>query len=132
MSVINRTMLLRFTAALLLWAWLAVCNNLIPPPTPALSPLEIRGRRVFDSYCARCHGVSGETVVVGPSLAGIATRGGNRVAGMDAEAYIRDSIMNPNAYTVEGFPESVMPPDLNEQMSPDEVEAVVAYLLTLQ
>lgn len=65
-------------------------------------------------------------------MAGIATRAGNRVEGMGAEAYIRDSILNPGAYTVDGFPEGVMPPDLMEQMSQEELEAVVAYLLTLK
>lgn len=128
----KRTMPLRFIAVFLLLALLVACNSFIAPPTPARSPLEIRGRSVFDSYCSRCHGTSGETVVVGPSLAGIVTRGGNRIEGLDAEAYIRDSILNPNVYTVEGFPEGVMPLDLKDQMSPEDLEAVVAYLLTLK
>jgi len=51
---------------------------------------------------------------------------------MDAEAYIRDSILNPGAYTVEGFPVGIMPLDTKDQMSPQELEAVVAYLLTLK
>ena len=87
---------------------------------------------MFDSYCARCHGTSGDTVIVGPSLAGIATWGGSRIEGMDAQVYIRDSILNPNAYTVEGFPDGIMPSELKDQISPEDLEAVVAYLLTLK
>jgi mono/diheme cytochrome c family protein len=87
---------------------------------------------VFESYCARCHATSGESVIVSPSLAGIASQGGNRIEGMDAPAYIRGSILNPGAYTVEGFPEGVMPLNLKDQLSPDDLEAVVAYLLTLK
>lgn len=51
---------------------------------------------------------------------------------MDAEAYVRDSILNPGAYTVAGFPEDAMPRDLVDQMSQEELEALVAYLLTLK
>jgi len=71
-------------------------------------------------------------VVVGPSLAGIATRGGSRIEGLDAAAYIRASIMTPDAYVVEGFPEGIMPADFKEHLSPEDLEAVVAFLLTLR
>ncbi|HEX9922760.1 MAG TPA: cytochrome c [Anaerolineae bacterium] len=122
----------RILAVFLLWVALAACDSLKPPPTPVLSPVEIRGRSVFETYCARCHGTSGETVIVGPALAGIASRGGSRLEGMAAPAYIRDSILNPNAYIVEGFPEGIMPLDMKDQMSPDDLDAVMAYLLTLK
>jgi len=125
-------MLLRFIALLLLLASLAACNSLKPPPTPVLSPLESRGRGVFVANCSRCHASSGETVIVGPSLAGVATRGSTRIEGMDAEAYIRDSILNPTAYTVEGFPKGVMPSTFKDELSPEQLDAVVAYLLTLK
>lgn len=111
---------------------LAACSSLISQPTPTLSPRAARGRSVFDTYCSRCHGTSGDTVVVGPSLAGVVTRGASRIEGMDAPAYIRDSILNPRAYTVEDFPEGIMPPDFKDQMSPEDLESVVAYLLTLK
>ena len=87
---------------------------------------------MFDSFCSRCHGRSGDTVIVGPSLAGIATQGGNRIEGMDAPTYIRDSILSPGAYVVEGFAEGLMPDNLKDQLSPQDVDAVVAYLLTLK
>jgi hypothetical protein len=51
---------------------------------------------------------------------------------MDAQAYIRDSIMNPSAYTVEGFLEGTMPVNIAGQMPPEDLEAIVAYLLTLK
>ncbi len=128
----KRVKSLRLTAAFLLWALLAACRSPNSPPNPTLSPLETRGRSVFDSYCSRCHGRSGETVSVGPSLAGIATRGGSRIEGMDAPTYIRNSILSPGAYVVEGFAEGLMPNDLKDQLSPEDVDAVVAYLLTLK
>ncbi len=125
-------MRLRYLAILLVLVAMAACSGLVPSATPTLTPLEAQGRRVFESYCSRCHGTSGETVIVGPSQAGIATRGAQRIKGMDAAAYIRNSIEEPSAYTVEGFPEGVMPSDLKDQLTPEELDAIVAYLLTLK
>jgi hypothetical protein len=71
-------------------------------------------------------------VIVGPSLAGVAVRAATRIKGLDAEAYIRNSIEVPNAYVVEGFPASIMPGDLKEQLPPEDIDAVVAFLLTLK
>jgi mono/diheme cytochrome c family protein len=125
-------MILRFKAAWLLWmVVVTACSTINAAPEATLSPLEIRGRGVFDAVCSRCHGRSGDTVVVGPSLAGVATRAGSRIEGMDAETYIRDSIQNPGAYTVEGFPEGVMPEMLKDELTPEQFDAVVAFLLTL-
>jgi mono/diheme cytochrome c family protein len=128
----HRSLLFHFVAGLLLWVSLAACNSFNAPAMPTLSPPENRGRGIFDSYCTPCHAAAGETVVVGPSLAGIAVRGGNRIEGMDAQTYIRNSIVDPNVYIVEGFPEKIMPPDLNDQLSSKDLDALVAYLLTLR
>jgi cytochrome c5 len=51
---------------------------------------------------------------------------------MDAEMYIWNSIMNPNGYTVEGFPENTMPASLKEELTDDNLEAIIAYLMTLK
>ena len=87
---------------------------------------------VFEKICSVCHSTTPDMIVVGPSLAGIATHGASRIQGMDAEAYIRDSIKNPNAYTVEGYPEGRMPVAVFESLSAEEFEAVVDYLMTLR
>ena len=111
---------------------LAACSALKPPATPTPSPLVAQGRKVFLANCSRCHGTNSDTVIVGPSLAGVATRAATRREGFDAPAYIRDSILNPGAYTVEGFPEGIMPPDISSQLTAEDLDAVIAYLLTLQ
>lgn len=87
---------------------------------------------MFDSYCSRCHSTNTDTVIVGPSLAGIAIRGDNRIEGMDTEIYIRNSILNPGGYTVEGFPEGTMPSTLKDELAQEELDAVIEYLLTLK
>lgn len=125
-------MYIRFSAMFLLLASMVACNSLKPPATPTLMPVESQGKIVFETYCSSCHGTSGDSVIVGPSLAGISTRGGDRIEGMDAQAYIRNSITNPNAYTVEGFPEGIMPLNMKDALSSEDLDAVVAYLLTLK
>ncbi|NUM46992.1 MAG: cytochrome c, partial [Anaerolineales bacterium] len=100
-------------------------------PTPTLSPLETKGQAVFNLHCATCHSTSPDTVIVGPSLAGIATRGGTQVEGMDLTTYIQTSILKPNAFLVPGFPDSMLP-DIAKQLTGEEFDAVVAYVLTLK
>ena len=59
-------------------------------------------------------------------------RASERVPGMDARAYITQSILDPSAYVVEGFPDGLMPRKLDQELSKEDVEAVVAYLMTLK
>jgi hypothetical protein len=81
--------------------------------------------------CITCHSMDPDTTLVGPSIAGIATRAGSRVAGLSGADYLRQSILNPSAFVVDGFDDGKMPTDLGEVLSLEEVEALVSYLLTL-
>lgn len=80
--------------------------------------------------CSTCHSLEPGQVIVGPSLAGVGARAGDRVEGLTAEEYIEQSIRNPDAYVVEGFEEGTMP-SWDEILSDAQIEALVAYLLTL-
>ena len=82
--------------------------------------------------CVTCHSLTPDTVVVGPSLAGVATRAETRIDGTSAEDYIRQSILEPNAYIVEGFQPDVMVQVWAETLTPEQVDNVTAYLLTLK
>ena len=65
-----------------------------------------------------------------PYTAGTGTRAATRVAGMSAEEYIHESIINPNAYVVEGFQEGDMYQTFSEELSEQQIADLVAYLLT--
>ncbi len=111
---------------------LAACNSApATPPGPTLAPLEARGQEVFNLNCATCHSTSPDTVIVGPSLDGVASRAGTRVEGMDAKTYIQTSVLKPNAFLVPGFPDSMVP-DIAKTLKSEDFDAVVAYLLTLK
>jgi hypothetical protein len=50
---------------------------------------------------------------------------------MSAEEYIRQSILDPGAFVVPGYQDS-MPRDLGRDLSPTDLDALVAYLLSLK
>lgn len=82
--------------------------------------------------CVTCHSLEPDQVLVGPSQAGVATRAETRVEGMSAEDYIRQSIVEPNAYVVEGFTEGVMYQNYAEELSARDINDIVAFMLTLK
>lgn len=100
-------------------------------PTPTLSPQVIQGQKVFVQECGACHSFSEDAVIVGPSLAGIGNRAATRVSGQDAQAYLLTSILRPNAYLVEGF-EDKMPANFGKKLTGEDIDAIVAYLLTVK
>ncbi|HNB51141.1 MAG TPA: cytochrome c [Anaerolineales bacterium] len=111
---------------------LAACNSSPATPVgPTLTPLEARGQEVFNLNCATCHSTSPDTVIVGPSLAGVASRAGSRIEGMDAKTYIQTSVLKPNSFLVPGYQDSMIP-DIAKQLTGEDFDAVVAYLLTLK
>ena len=82
--------------------------------------------------CRICHSIEEGKVLVGPSLAGVATRGATTVPGLSAEEYIRESILDPDAFVVDGFPAGQMLPGLDKILTEDEIDNLVAFLLTLE
>jgi len=97
-----------------------------------------RGKEIFfassigqSAGCRVCHSIKPGEKKVGPSLAGIATRAATRVPGMSAEEYIRQSIVDPGAYVVEGFPNAMLP-DMAEKLSDQDLEDLIAFLMTLR
>ena len=82
--------------------------------------------------CVTCHSIDPGVIILGPSLAGIGTRADQRIAEKTAVDYLRECITNPNAYLVEGFPEGVMFQKFKDVLTEDEIDNLVAYLLTLE
>ena len=111
---------------------LAACSSMSAvQPTPTLDAIQQQGRAVYNLRCAQCHALEPNTVVIGPSLAGVATRAASRVPGYDAETYIEHSILFPREYIVEGFGET-MPTNFGKELTSDELNAVISFLMTLK
>jgi mono/diheme cytochrome c family protein len=102
------------------------------PPVDESDPASV-GRAVFlTAGCTACHTVSGlSTGNLGPVLDGLASRADDRVPGLSAEEYIRQSLLEPDAYLVEGF-ENIMPADIAADLSEEDLDSLVAFLLTLE
>ena len=111
---------------------ITACSTSSAQPEPTLTPQQLQGQSVFNLRCAQCHATVPDTVVIGPSLYGIATRAATRVDGYDAEAYIERSILVPTDYIVEGFTETTMPTNYGKELTSEELSAVVSYLMTFK
>jgi cytochrome c551/c552 len=147
-----------FVALVLCAAWLAACGE--ADPTPLLLPVPtldqtaiaageaVRGQVLFQQTligtqngagCTTCHALAPGVVLVGPSLAGIGERAQRITTQADyqgqattAAAYLREAIINPNVYVVTGFQPNVMRATYAAELTAQEVEDLVAFLLTIK
>ncbi len=91
------------------------------------------GEEIFHTKgsCEICHRI-GQKGTRAPDLAGIGARAGKTKPGMSAKQYILESLLQPGAYVVEGYP-NIMPqvdkPPIGLNRS--EVWALVAFLESL-
>ncbi|PIS10665.1 MAG: cytochrome c oxidase subunit II [Bdellovibrio sp. CG10_big_fil_rev_8_21_14_0_10_47_8] len=94
-----------------------------------------KGQKYFtDKGCVACHSVDG-TPKVGPSWKGVfglkehEMDDGQKVS-VD-ENYVRESILNPNAKVVKGYPKGVMP-TFQGQLSEDQLNALIEFIKSLK
>jgi mono/diheme cytochrome c family protein len=119
-----------------------------PAPTPAATPPPsggggggggssaagdaAAGKKVFlgAGGCSACHALAdaGSTATVGPKLENVAADA--KKAGKAVDAYVKESIVDPNAYIAPGFPKGVMPPDFKSTLSAKQIADLVAYIVS--
>jgi cytochrome c553 len=80
--------------------------------------------------CVGCHTLATSAYSIGPSLVGLAERAGQQVNGLDADAYIRQSILTPGAYVLNGYRYS-MYADYANHLSEQDLADLIAFLQTL-
>lgn len=88
------------------------------------------GEQIFTAAgCAACHTLSkaGAKGNIGPNLDELAAQAGNRTD-LGAEEYVSEAILDPDAFTVEGFQSGVMPA-YEGRLNEKQVQALVEYLL---
>ncbi|OIQ94179.1 nitric oxide reductase subunit C [mine drainage metagenome] len=114
----------------------AEATPVVTPPAPAeaaLDPAAHGAQLVKDYGCTACHS-AGQKRLVGPGWGGLS---GSKVSLADGstvtadDAYLRESIRQPNAKIVAGYPAGVMPV-YNTLLKDDEISAIVAYIHTLE
>ncbi len=82
--------------------------------------------------CISCHTLKPDITTVGPSLYALNLRAGKLVAELSAEQYIKQSIINPDAYIVSGYSPAVMFAHYQDELSEEEINAIIAYLMNLK
>ena len=85
-----------------------------------------------DFACATCHLTNTEAQLIGPGLLNISIRAATRVPGESAKEYIHNSIVDPNAFVVDGFPANLMPQNWADIYSEADINDIIAYLFTLK
>jgi mono/diheme cytochrome c family protein len=92
-----------------------------------------RGRALFSEVgCSGCHAVDGVSAAeVGPDLGRVASVAATRQPGLTAEEYLREAILIPNAYFVEGFERTAKSNMCGGVLSEEQLDELVAFLLTL-
>ena len=92
------------------------------------------GRQIMETkgFCLTCHTIGKTGALRFPDLAGVDVRAKTRVAGLSDVEYFAQSMYEPLAYVVEGFPPA-MPP-INKPpigLTDQEILCVIAYLQSL-
>ena len=88
----------------------------------------VSGAAVFkNNGCSACHTLAAASASgkVGPDLDKLPTYAST--AGKPLDAFIRESIVDPGAYTEKGFPKNVMPPFAS--LPKAQLDALVQYLI---
>jgi nitric oxide reductase subunit C len=114
-------------------------------PADAADPV-VRGQAVFNGPggCATCHALAPGVTLVGPPLAGVASRALERTrdpayrgAADSVEGYLRESILEPSRFLVPGERyaaggRSFMPETYGQALEGRQVDDLVAYLASLR
>jgi cytochrome c oxidase subunit II len=88
------------------------------------------GKSVFvNNGCNSCHTLkaAGSTAKIGPDLDKLPAEA--KGAGKPLEAFVRESIVDPDAYVAPGYPKNVMPKTFS-QLPKSQLDALVQYLVS--
>lgn len=115
----------------------AGCGSIATPPAPSILWGDAqRGESIYRQGidgappCLGCHALAAGGFTLGPVMAGIGERAAGRIAGLTAEAYIRQSILEPTAFIVPGY-RNLMYVSYAEHLTEQDIVDLMAFLSTL-
>ncbi len=101
---------------------------------PAAGPAALGQKVATANGCIACHTIDGKASV-GPTWKSLFEHDVELVSGGPVkadEAYLKESITNPNAKVVKGFAPNLMPATFGNSLKPDEIDQIIAYIKTLK
>jgi cytochrome c oxidase subunit 2 len=102
---------------------------------PAAGGKAAEGKTIATAQgCAACH-PTGASNGVGPTWKGIVGRQATLSDGSTVtadEAYLKESIISPDAKVVKGFAPGIMPKGFGDKLKPDQIDALIEYMKTLK
>jgi mono/diheme cytochrome c family protein len=88
------------------------------------------GTQIFTAAgCAGCHtfGPANSNGTIGPSLDELKTQAANMEPGKSAEQYVQESIEDPGAFLVKGYPNAM--PSFKGRLTDEQIKALVDFIL---
>lgn len=104
--------------------------DLIGIQSSEYEPLD-EGRLIFSRLCASCHSLEPNIIIVGPSLWAVVDRTIEQFPDTAPEEYIRNSILYPSDYIVDGF-QDIMQKNFAEVLTSDEISSLVNFIMSLR
>jgi mono/diheme cytochrome c family protein len=114
---------------LVLFVSVVVTAVAVAPALSAASPAA--GKKVYTSSgCGGCHTFkpAGSTGKVGPILTKVSLAAHAKSATQSLTAYIRTSVVVPNAYVAKGQKKGIMPSTYGKSLSKKQLDDLVAFL----
>jgi cytochrome c oxidase subunit II len=99
------------------------------PPSNSGKKAVLAGLTIFNNNgCGACHefAAAKSTGKIGPDLDKLKQEAAKD--GRPLEQFIRESIVDPNAYIQPGYAKGVMPETFKDSLSPDQLDQLVKYL----
>jgi len=96
-------------------------------------PVKLGQAVALQNACAACHTTDGKASV-GPTWKGLAGHDVDLVDGSKVkadDAYLKESILQPNAKVVKGFAPNVMPQTFSS-LKPEQIDQLIAYINSLK
>jgi cytochrome c551/c552 len=91
------------------------------------------GKSVFAANgCASCHTFkpAGATGTIGPDLDKAPAADAKADNNMNLAAFVKESIVNPDAYIAKGFSKGLMPTTFGSSLSPTQLADLVAFIVS--
>lgn len=91
------------------------------------------GKALFSSSgCSSCHTFkpAGSTGTIGPNLDTAPTADAKADHNTPLAAFVKQSIVDPNAYIAKGYNSGIMPQTFGKQLKPSQIDDLVAFVLS--